>query len=948
LIKQLSVLLLLVFCANGFAQRPTYCFPDNFDKTYYDYGDITPGTDCLKNQVILKVKPIGRDLCSSNDINIREVKQIFNYAKVTEIKQLYPHHDVPAVQFDQFGRKLSDLTLVYNITYAGNLDIRKFITELNSLDIVEYAQPRMIVQPMLTPNDDSLGLQWYLNKIRAMDAWDLDTGDTNVIIGIVDGGTNFGHQDLSDNVFYSNTDPIDLIDNDNDGFIDNYTGWDIGDNDNNPQYIGLHNSAHGTAMCGIAASGTNDNQGVAGAAYTCRYMPVKMVSTAFGWVAGYEGLVYAADHGAQVINASWGNTTPGPYEQDVVNYVSVNQNSQIFAAAGNSNNTVPFYPASYEEVIAIGGTLSTDVKSGNSSFYEQVDLVAPGQVLFEPYATGYTNGNGTSDASALTCGAAGLIQSYYNGFLPIQIGAIMRQSAFRIDTIPGNAPYLNKQGSGRLDMYRALTNPWKPYLYFNNRIFTDHNDDVIMIGDTVELDGNMLNILDTSSASLIAIITDNSPYVNWLDSNINIGSVNTMEFVNITSQPFQFVILPGCPLNQNVLMKVVYYDGVDTLNTQYFSFVVNRDYYHVDINQLQTSVTTTGRIGFSDSRTLRGLGYRMAVFENNLLGIYWNPMGLFVSKGSAAVSDQTLSAPPIGPCCNFPNDADFVATQSMVINHASMVADLEVTSQYNDGGAGVNAVGLDIKQKLFGWQDSINDQFLIVEYQFQNNTGMALGDWYAGLFSDFDLPDSLIWNTGANRAFYDTSSQTAISQHVLPRFFVGVKILSNSSQVKYYANNSDGSGGLQNVYNGFSAAEKFNFMNPTIPSNISGITDVSQYLGVQFDSMAFDGCAILHMALLIGTSLDDIRDQAILAQAKYNGTFNVWTGNGGNNNWHNAGNWSQGSVPDFTDHVIIPDTRSGSGFSPLISTADGTVKNMEVRCGGHLEINPPYKLRVGN
>jgi len=933
--------------ANAFAQIPEFGFPDNFDKTYYDYASLEPGVDCLADQVILKIKPQYRNVCTATSVNIPELNGLFRIAGVNTISKIYPNHQPPVKELDELGRKQVDLSLIYNLTFSGNLDVRKFINELNQLDMVEYAQPRFIVQPMLTPNDDSLGLQWYLAKIRAQLAWDLDTGDTNIVIGVVDGGTHFGHQDLGQNVKYNYNDPVDGIDNDNDGFIDNFRGWDVGQGDNNPQFFGGPlNSAHGTAMCGLAAASTNNDRGLASSGYKTKYLPIKMVHSSLGWIAGYEGLVYAADHGCHVINASWGNNYPAPYDHDVVNYVTINQGKLLVAAAGNSNNTVPFYPAGYENVICVGGTGTMDVKSGNSSYYELVDVVAPGENMLEVYDVIYTTSGGTSNSSALLSGAAGLIQSYFTNLLPVQIGSIIKQSAYRIDTISGNAFYANKQGSGRLDMYAALTNHFEPYLFLTAREFTDHNDNVIMIGDTVELWGNLVNYLDTSLSTLTATITDNSPYVQWLDSTVNPGVINTMSFTNLNAQHFVFRILPGCPVNQDVLMKVVYSQGADTLNTQYFSFTVNRNYYNVRVNKLHTTVTTTGRIGFADNRTTKGAGYRMQGFENNLLGIYYNPMGLFISKG-AGVSDQTLSA-SIGACCNYPNDGDLVSVQSMIVNTNPVIGDLQITSQYNDSGAGINAVGVNVKQKLYGWNDSINDQFLILEYQFENNSGTAIGEWYTGIFADFDLPDTLLWNLAQNKTFYDTVSQIAVSQNITPRFVVGYKILSAMGPVKYYANNNDGSGGTQNILNGFTDTEKFTFMNPGVTSDISGITDVSQYLGVKMDSLGINGCAMMHIALLIGTELDDLRAQGVQAQTTFNALFNIWTGAGNNSNWHNPANWSQGSVPDYNDHVIIPDVTSGSGFSPVISTADGNVKNIEVRCGGKLDINPPFILKVGN
>src|SRR5687768_13081607 len=170
---------------------------------------MVPGTDCLKDQVILKIKPVFASQCGPNFISIAEVNQILNYAKAIEVIKLYPNHQTPIKPMHALGRKLADLSLIYNVTYSGALDIRKLLTELNSLEAVEYAAPRMIKTPMLIPNDDSLSLQWYLTKIRAIEAWDLDTGDTNVVIAVVDGGTHFAHQDLADNVAWNYADPID-------------------------------------------------------------------------------------------------------------------------------------------------------------------------------------------------------------------------------------------------------------------------------------------------------------------------------------------------------------------------------------------------------------------------------------------------------------------------------------------------------------------------------------------------------------------------------------------------------------------------------------------------------------------------------------------------------------------------------------------------------------------
>ena len=132
---------------------------------------------------------------------------------------------------------------------------------------------------MYQPNDPSADsvTQYHLKNIQAYLGWAISKGDTNTVIGIVDTGTDWDHPDLQDNIKHNYADTIDGVDNDNDGYIDNYRGWDLGENDNDPSSsvssFGVH---HGTGVSGIAAATTDNSKGVAGVGFKCKFLPVKI------------------------------------------------------------------------------------------------------------------------------------------------------------------------------------------------------------------------------------------------------------------------------------------------------------------------------------------------------------------------------------------------------------------------------------------------------------------------------------------------------------------------------------------------------------------------------------------------------------------------------------------------------------------------------------------------
>jgi serine protease len=230
------------------------------------------------------------------------IQAIESLTKADHIKQVFPLHTLSNSRSSKH-----DLQNIYKLKLHPGTDIWKTISRIQRSGLVEYVEPLYQNDLLYTPNDPeanpSNGQQTYLEVIRAYEAWDIEKSDTSMVIGIVDTGVNMAHEDLG-NIAFNQDDPINGIDDDGDGYIDNFHGWDIADNDSDPTADG---HPHGSPVTGMSSASTNNGIGMAGAGFKSRYLPVKIAETSSQKLTkDYEGVKYAADHGARVINLSWG------------------------------------------------------------------------------------------------------------------------------------------------------------------------------------------------------------------------------------------------------------------------------------------------------------------------------------------------------------------------------------------------------------------------------------------------------------------------------------------------------------------------------------------------------------------------------------------------------------------------------------------------------------------
>jgi thermitase len=325
--------------------------------------------------------------------------------------------------------------------------------------MVEYAELDYIAQPTYEPNDPYYGdgTQWGPQKIHAPEAWDICTGNPDVVIAILNWGVDLQHPDLQAKIWANPGEtPANGIDDDGNGYIDDVYGWDFANDDNDPQ----DDYGHGTHLGGIAAAATDNGVGIAGVAFNCRIMAVKVGDGATGKAAYSDiayGIMYAADNGAKVINLSLGGYAYSSFLKGAVNY-AWNAGCVVVGAVGNNNISDPFYPAAYDNVIGVSATDQSDVKASWSNYGPHVAVAAPGVSI---YSTHWSNGStyaymsGTSMAAPHVAGVAALLFAQDGARSNITVRSLIEETADDL----GDAGWDQYYGYGRVNAYQAITTP---------------------------------------------------------------------------------------------------------------------------------------------------------------------------------------------------------------------------------------------------------------------------------------------------------------------------------------------------------------------------------------------------------------------------------------------------------------------------------------------------------
>jgi subtilisin family serine protease len=710
------------------------------------------------------------------------------------IRQVFPN--ATALPGNKSG---IDLSRYYKIQTKSKAQMEFLLLSLQKDQTVEWAE-KDYPQELLYIPDDPLNEseQYYLNNIQAWDAWGIQQGDTNIIIGITDTGIDLDHEDLLPNIAYNYADPLDGTDNDNDGYTDNFRGWDMGDNDNIPQHV---LNEHGTLVSGIASAATDNGLGISGAGFNCPVLPVKISETindsTILLTRGYEGIIYAAEHGASIINCSWGNNYYSHFAQDMIDYVVNEHDVLVVASAGNNNDMRNFYPASYNNVLSVAATTASDVKwtpentgtSGGSTYGYHVDVSAPGTMMHttEDGGTYRMVYAGTSFASPLVSGVAGLIRSEYPGLSALQVLERIKNTTDNIDTIPANIPYAGLLGTGRVNAYKALSRDFSPGVKFQDVQVSDDRENNYEDSRLVQVRGEFFNYLASADNLSVAISCDN-PDITLMTTTIDVGTLDSLNSYPVAAQPIEFELDEDVPANETVVLTLNMTDG-DWQRTQYIEILVNPSWKQLSNDKIDLSVPANGLIGFTDPYRNHGNGLRYEGIDD-----------LFYDAGLMTGSSGNV----LFDCIRGSNDFSQTGMASF--------ADIDNVYQSVKGSFyaldQANSVNLEIVQTSMLKTETNN--YIILNYDIVNHNLASVDDWYLGLFFDWDLIIPV-----ENTVSWDSTRMLGYTEHTGDmKLYSGIRLLSNQHS-NHYAIDQAEVNELINMTNGFSDDEKFYALSHT-------------------------------------------------------------------------------------------------------------------------------------
>lgn len=419
-----------------------------FGQTVYpDYVDGMIWVKLNENAPQVKAASLSGSQVDYRNLPLQQtpfLKDLSRTVSITRIEQ--PYHHIHEKGLDR----------VYRISFDDPTQVDYIIGELNQLASVEYAEKIALLKTTFTPNDPDYNPSdaWNLYKINAGTAWDLSLGDADVVVAIVDDAVEITHSDIAP-VTWTNPGEIpgNGIDDDGNGYVDDVQGYDVANDDNDPNPDGGAYD-HGTHVAGISGAATNNSIGIASIGHGISLMAVKSTNSPSVISNGYDGVIYAVASGAHVINMSWGGSGFSATAQTIIDFAYDN-NVVCVAAAGNDNVSSTFYPAGYDHVISVASSAPSDAKSGFSNYGTWIDITAPGSAIWSTVpGNSYGTKSGTSMASPLVAGLAGLMLSMNPGLLPDDIEACLLSTADNIDG--ANPSYIGELGAGRINAFEAL------------------------------------------------------------------------------------------------------------------------------------------------------------------------------------------------------------------------------------------------------------------------------------------------------------------------------------------------------------------------------------------------------------------------------------------------------------------------------------------------------------
>ncbi len=766
---------------------------------------------------------------------------------------------------------VTSLKQLYAASFDAGVDPAKLAAALARLPGVDYAEPRLVRRTLAIPDDPQFGNlgQDHFAFHNFPAGWDVSQGSADVVIAIVDSGVNYAHPDLAANAWTNPGEiPDNGIDDDGNGYIDDFFGWDFwasgslfdAGQDNDPMEDA---SDHGTHVAGIAAAVTDNGIGVAGAGWNCRFMAVKAGGVqssedAIGF--GFDGILYAAVNGAQVINCSWGGLARLQHEEEMVE-TAVALGAVIIAAAGNEASEAFLYPAAYPDVLSVGNvSRPTNRRYSTSNFGYWIDVMASGVSIKSTESNdGYGFKTGTSMSSPIVAGVAGLLRAHQPAWPASRVRAQLRGTAVSVDA--ENEPSMaHKSGNGRLDAQRALTLAIPGF-----RVVTAALEDA----------GGDRLVPGSSGFLRLNVVNDNAPSVNAMFSveSLTAGLVVPAGGVNVGT------VATDAPATIDIPVQLL--DDVDLAQTIEFivtmtdSAVGYSDFVKIDIsdlaiatfavNRVETTMTSAGSIGYLDGLTgVGGVGFVPRQGEENSPGSVLFEGGLIIDADGIIV-DRVRQSGTLS--------ADFAPRTPFDVQIPGTVSAADGIGSF-DSSAKPAAPPFDVTLESFAFDQPDVDQVVFLKYTIHNPSAAPLYNCFSGLFTDWDIgpnafADSVAFSAGDSVMYAGVSNDPTLPS---------VAVVPMGALYSLFAvdNSHDGAEDPLNfgIYhdgdtnaNGFTDEEKSWALHARFDKTAIALADISTVCTSGPYTVPADGTVVAGFIIAYGDSVADLQTQVAAARA---------------------------------------------------------------------------------
>jgi hypothetical protein len=518
----------------------------------------------FKDQVVINIDKTDNRL-KTNIISIDQALESIECQDIEKVFRTSSREKNPSMTLNHgLVREIPALYNIFRFKLKKGQKISGILSLLKNLPEVEWAEPNYIIYAIDFYPDDLIyqaGAQWHIDSVRAPAAWDLTSSDTNQVIGILDTGVEWDHPDLAANT-WTNWDeiPSNDVDDDENGFVDDFKGWDFINEDNDP----MDDNGHGTHVAGIAGAVTNNSIGVAGIAWGAQLMAVKMLqSTGNGNAADFaEAIHYAMENGATVINMSVGSYGESYSVKSALEYAY--SYSSLVASAGNdfyNLDLAPMFPACYSFVLGVESSdfnnemaffTNFDIDGPIESVYPDLynyEVRAPGLAIYSTFRDdSYHAFSGTSMSAPIVSGNAAMMRSYYPGLSNEKVFVRMIQGA----------------DNGIVNIYNNLTFTPIPHLSFTSISVIDtlpgcDQDGIIDAGETIQIAISVRNCggyADSVWAKLCLGYYEDTTVAEIQDSISLIGDISEYASMNNHASLFKVHIPSYVAHNREIVFKL--------------------------------------------------------------------------------------------------------------------------------------------------------------------------------------------------------------------------------------------------------------------------------------------------------------------------------------------------------------------------------------------------------